>query len=258
MSKFVPEKEHLRQALLFLFNQKKTAAESHRLLVLNTLHWIEHVRHGFDNLKMAISMWKWVRALVGHKVRRWRMQAALDDDLTQTQRQLAEALNVSQESSSGSWRAMGKINKIGEWVSHNFNDRQISIAKSLVKYCFNAKKESNFCTELWLVTKCGFYFESPKWRESWLCPAKPRPNRFGRKITLCVWWDQSGIVYCKLLEPGETVNAQRYPQEMINLNHALNEKRPEWAKRHGKVILLHDNAPSHTSKLAKDTLSPPL
>jgi len=30
------------------------------------------------------------------------MQAALDDDLTQTQRQLAEALNVSQESSSGS------------------------------------------------------------------------------------------------------------------------------------------------------------
>jgi hypothetical protein len=41
---------------------------------------------------------------------------------------------------------------------------------------------------------------------------------------------------------------------MINLNNALIEKRPEWAKRHGKVILLHDNAPSHTSKLAKNTL----
>jgi hypothetical protein len=38
MSKFVPEKEHLRQALHFLFNQKKIAAESHRLLVVNTLH----------------------------------------------------------------------------------------------------------------------------------------------------------------------------------------------------------------------------
>ena len=41
---------------------------------------------------------------------------------------------------------------------------------------------------------------------------------------------------------------------MINLNHALIEKRSEWAKGHGKVVLLHDNAPSHISKLAKDTL----
>ena len=44
---------------------------------------------------------------------------------------------------------------------------------------------------------------------------------------------------------------QRYcPQ----CNHALIEKLLEWAKRHGKVILLHDNAPSHISTLAKDTL----
>jgi Transposase. len=97
-------------------------------------------------------------------------------------------------------------------------------------------------------------------------PSTPRTNCFGRKIMLCVWWDQSGIVYYKLLEPGKTVNTQCYHQEMINLNHALFEKRPEWAKRHGKVILLHDNALSHTSKLSKDTLkslgwdtlSPPL
>jgi Transposase. len=83
---------------------------------------------------------------------------------------------------------------------------------------------------------------------------------------LCVWWNQSGIVYCKLLEPSETVNAQRYHQEIINLNHALIKKRLEWAKRHGKVILLHDSAPSCTAILAKDTwkslgwdtLSPPL
>ena len=73
----------------------------------------------------------------------------------------------------------------------------------------------------------------------------PRLNRFEKKIMLCVWWDQSGIVYYELLELSKTVNAQHYHQQMINLNHALIEKRPEWAKRHGKVILLHDNAPSH-------------
>jgi hypothetical protein len=41
---------------------------------------------------------------------------------------------------------------------------------------------------------------------------------------------------------------------MIDLNHTLIKKQPEWAKKNGKVILLHDNAPSHISKLAKDTL----
>ena len=41
---------------------------------------------------------------------------------------------------------------------------------------------------------------------------------------------------------GETFNTDRYRQQMINLNHALNEKRSEWARIHGKVILQHDNA----------------
>jgi len=38
MSKFVPEKEHLQPALLFLFNQKEKAAESHSLLMVDMLH----------------------------------------------------------------------------------------------------------------------------------------------------------------------------------------------------------------------------
>ena len=57
------------------------------------------------------------------------------------------------------------------------------------------------------------------------------------------------MVYFELLKPGETVNTDRYRQQIINLNHALIEKRPEWTRRHGKVILQHDNAPSHTAKV---------
>ena len=68
---------------------------------------------------------------------------------------------------------------------------------------------------------------------------------------LCVWWDQKGVIYYELLKPGETVNIERYRQQMINLNQALCEKRPEWQH---KVILLHDNAPSHTAKLVKETI----
>ena len=41
---------------------------------------------------------------------------------------------------------------------------------------------------------------------------------------------------------------------MIDLNQALREKRPEYQKRQHKVILLHDNAPSHTAKPVKEMI----
>ena len=54
------------------------------------------------------------------------------------------------------------------------------------------------------------------------------------------------------------VNAERYRQQIIDLNQALREKRPEYQKRQHKVILLHDNAPSqqnrHTAKPVKETI----
>ena len=51
------------------------------------------------------------------------------------------------------------------------------------------------------------------------------------------------VMYYELLKPRETVNTERYRQQMIDLNQALREKRPEYQKRQQKVILLHDNAP---------------
>ena len=38
-------------------------------------------------------------------------------------------------------------------------------------------------------------------------------------------WDQKGVIYYELLKSGETVNTNRYQQQMIDLNRALQEKR---------------------------------
>ena len=67
-------------------------------------------------------------------------------------------------------------------------------------------------------------------------------------------WDQKGVIYYELLKPGETVNTNRYQQQMIDLNRALQEKRPDYRRRQHKVIFLHDNAPSHTAKWVKETI----
>ena len=62
------------------------------------------------------------------------------------------------------------------------------------------------------------------------------------------------VIYYELLKPGEKVNTERYRQQMIDLNQGLLEKRSEYKKRQHKVILLHDNAPSHTAKPVKETI----
>lgn len=62
------------------------------------------------------------------------------------------------------------------------------------------------------------------------------------------------MIYYELLKPGETVNTNRYQQQLIDLNRSLLKKRPENQKRQHKVIFLHDNAPSHTAKPVRDTL----
>ncbi|UYV77494.1 hypothetical protein LAZ67_15001263 [Cordylochernes scorpioides] len=78
----------------------------------------------------------------------------------------------------------------------------------------------------------SIHFSNPMRQKSWVLlgqfpKRKPRPNRLGKKTMLCVWWDQTGVVYFKLLKPGETVNTSRYEQQMHSLREGLNEKRPE-------------------------------
>ena len=49
-------------------------------------------------------------------------------------------------------------------------------------------------------------------------------------------WDQKGVIYYELLKPGETVNTNRYQQQMIDLNRALQEKPPDYRRRQHKVF----------------------
>ena len=47
-------------------------------------------------------------------------------------------------------------------------------------------------------------------------------------------------MYYNLLKPGETINSDGYENQIVKLNKCLISKRPEWANRHEKVILLNE------------------
>lgn len=58
------------------------------------------------------------------------------------------------------------------------------------------------------------YSEHPKRIKSWVAPGEPstsiaKPNRYGRKTILSVWWDLKGLIYYELLKLGESVTTDQ-------------------------------------------------
>ena len=123
MSNLVPQEEHMREALLFCFNSKKSPAESHRMLVeaysdsaLSETTGRDWFRW-FKNSHFDLSDEK--RENRPRKVEDHELQALfLDEDDTQSQKILAEQFGVTQPAISMRSRAMGKVQKIGKWVPH--------------------------------------------------------------------------------------------------------------------------------------------
>jgi len=81
-----------------------------------------------------------------------------------------------------------------------------------------------------------------------------KPNIHGKKLMLCIWWDQLGVVYYELLQPNETITGALYRIQLMRLSRALKEKRAHYYSGHDKIIFLHDNARPHGAAPVKTYL----
>ena len=79
-------------------------------------------------------------------------------------------------------------------------------------------------------------------------------SKEGKKLMLCIWWNQLGVLYYELLKPNETITGALYRTQLMRLSRALKEKRAHYYSRHNKIILLHDNARPHVAVLVKTYL----
>ena len=75
-----------------------------------------------------------------------------------------------------------------------------------------------------------------------------------KKVLFCIWWDLKGVIYYELLDAGETVTAARKSQQLNRLNKELDKKRPFTVKGNRKVILLHDNARPHVTRMTQNAI----
>jgi len=59
-----------------------------------------------------------------------------------------------------------------------------------------------------------------------------------------VFWDRKGVILLHVLEPGQTINSDRYIAMLTKLKARISRVRPE---KKTTFLLQHDNARPHTS-----------
>nr|KAF6300627.1 hypothetical protein mMyoMyo1_009097 [Myotis myotis] len=148
MSTFVPKKEHLGEVLIHYFILKKSAAESYRIL------WEAYSEHApsQDTCECCFKCFKSDDFNVKdkecpdqlEKFEDQQLQALLDEDACQTQKQLTERLNIAQQTIFDHLQAMGKILKEGKWVPHQLNERQMKNRKVISKMLPQRHKRKSF------------------------------------------------------------------------------------------------------------------
>ena len=174
MSIFVPNSHHLREFVLHYFISKKTAAESHRILVkIYRQHALSETtcRHWFRRFKSGdFDLSNKDHGKPPKKFEDAELQALLDEESTQTLKQLAKALEVDRGTISRRLHAIGKIQKEGKWVPYELKERDIEKRKTTRESFFDRFKRKSFLHRIVTGDEKWIYFDNPKCKKSWVDP----------------------------------------------------------------------------------------
>lgn len=180
----------------------------------------------------------------------------IEDNPQSTTRELAQQLGCSHTTVARHLHSLGKVSKLGKWLPHQLTDAnkmcRVTICNSLLT------KRRTFHWLNSIVTgdeKWVFHYNVTR-KRSWVSSGEsavaiPKGKMMQRKVMICVWWDQCGVIMMELLLPNTTVTKELYCEQLDRLNIKIKELRPQI----DKVRYLHDNAPAHRAKMTSEKLA---
>ena len=143
------------------------------------------------------------------------LEALLAEDLCQTQEVLTESLGVTQPAISNCLKAMGMIQKQGNWVPYELKPIDIRRRFFACEQLLQRQNRKGLLHRIVTGDEKWVHYENPRRRKAWEMPAHvstlmARPNIHGAKGMLCIRWDQLDVVYYEMLIPRETITGDRY------------------------------------------------
>lgn len=193
-----------------------------------------------------------------------KVSAAVEKDRRFTIQDLSKKTKLSQTTV---WRiltvCLGLILKCARWIPKVLTKEQKNFRVAASKENLTLYYQDPEFFENQLVTGDETYIhhyepetkrQSMQWLESGSAPPKKAIRKLSaKKVMALVFWDNIGVLLIKYFRKGQTMTGAVYAELLQKLRNAIQKKRKGmWRKG---VFLLHDNAPSHTSKMSKKAIT---
>lgn len=186
------------------------------------------------------------------------LKAVIESDPRKTTRQVSSELGVDQSTVVRHLELIGKVKKLDKWVPHELNEKQINQRFEVCSSLLVRHKNEPFldrivtCDEKWIV------YDNRRRSAQWLDidePPKhfPKRNLHQKKVMVSVWWSAAGLIHYNFFKEGETIDSERYCNELEEMFNKLKIQHPALVNRKG-LILLHDNARPHVSRMTLQKL----
>lgn len=122
------------------------------------------------------------------------LQALVEEDPCQTQKQLAEVLAVAQSRIADRLKAMRKVYKAGRWVPYELMPRDVDRRKTICEMLLARQQRKRFPNRIVTGDEKWIYFASPKRKKNICDPGHSstmtsKRNIRGKKAMLCFWWE---------------------------------------------------------------------
>uniref|UniRef100_A0A5S6QFH1 HTH_48 domain-containing protein n=1 Tax=Trichuris muris TaxID=70415 RepID=A0A5S6QFH1_TRIMR len=152
-----------------------------------------------------------------------------------------------------------KLSKvIARWVPKTLSpfERELRVAHSKEILELLKKSEEDFLRRIVTGDELLLSHYDPEFEQQsrqWKHTDSPRPVRARieprvGKVLATIFWDADGILLIDYMQHGATITGTYYANLLHQLRDAIKEKHRGKLSR--KVLLLHDNAPAHRSKVS--------
>ncbi|KAF2358639.1 Transposase type 1 [Trinorchestia longiramus] len=181
-----------------------------------------------------------------------QLHAVVEQNPRQSVREMSRTLGVSIATVSRHLKIIGKGKKLDKWVPHELNENQKLRRFEVCSMLSLCNTNNPFLDRIVTRDEKWVLDDNRKRSGQWLDrdePPKhfPKPMLHQKKIMVTGWWSAIGVIHYSFLGVNETINAERYCNDLAVMHARLSEKRPALVNRRGP-ILLHDNARPHVAR----------